>query len=99
MDKARPRCYTGGLNKVALIFVLAFGGMTEGSAQPREREILTQRPSGFWTSNRPAQGGAYRWRLLGIGTVLAGGMGILILHVLRKARESRKARIRNAPKK
>ena len=36
------------------------------------------RPSGFWTSTRPAKGGAYRYRLLGIGVVIllitGGGM-------------------------
>ena len=32
--------------------------------------IERHRPSGFWTSTRPAKGGAYRYRLLGIGVVL-----------------------------
>lgn len=38
--------------------------------------------SGFWTSRRPASGGAYRWRLLGIGVgllaITGGGMILLI---------------------
>jgi hypothetical protein len=34
----------------------------------RRPEPLLQKPSGFWTSGRPAVGGAYRYRLLAIGT-------------------------------
>jgi len=37
--------------------------------------------SGFWTSRRPAKGGAYRYRLMGIGVVilLITGYGTLRL--------------------
>ena len=61
----------------------------------RQREILHERPSGFWTSNRPAVGGAYRWRLLGLGVVIAGITGYGIIRVLRSARDAREARLRN----
>lgn len=47
--------------------------------------------SGFWTSRKPASGGAYRWRLLGIGVgvlALTGG-GMLLL--IRGAKRSRAA--------
>ncbi len=38
----------------------------------RRPERLSDRPSGFWTSNRPAEGGAYRWRIMAVaGAVLA----------------------------
>ncbi|WP_428266592.1 hypothetical protein [Haliangium sp.] len=43
-----------------------------------------QKPSGFWTSGRPAVGGAYRYRLLAIGAgvlVLTAG---LMLWVIRR---------------
>jgi hypothetical protein len=56
---------------------------------PRKVEVLTQRPSGFWTSNRPATGGAYRWRLLGIGVVLASGAGLLMWRLTRRANAER----------
>lgn len=59
------------------------------AAEPRQREILRERPSGFWTSNRPAQGGAYRWRLLGLGVAIAGTMGIVTYRLLRRASETR----------
>lgn len=48
--------------------------------------------SGFWTSRTPAKGGAYRWRLLGIGlgliAVTGGGMFLLV----RRARRDNLAR-------
>jgi hypothetical protein len=56
---------------------------------PRQVEVLRQRPSGFWTSNRPATGGAYRWRLLGIGVVLASGAGLLMWRLTRRANAER----------
>lgn len=56
---------------------------------PRKVEILTHRPSGFWTSNRPATGGAYRWRMLGIGVVLAAGSGLLMWRLTRRANAER----------
>jgi hypothetical protein len=61
---------------------------------PRQRqvEVLQHRPSGFWTSNRPATGGAYRWRMLGIGVVLAAGAGLLMWRLTRRANAERVAR-------
>lgn len=48
--------------------------------------------SGFWTSRTPAKGGAYRWRLLGIGlgliAITGGGMFVLV----RRARRDNLAR-------
>ena len=79
-----------GVKKLVLMLLLVFGGLA--SAAPREREILKHRPSGFWTSNRPAVGGAYRWRLLGLGVAIAGGMGFVIIRTLRRANASRNMR-------
>lgn len=63
-------------------------------APPRQRqvEVLQHRPSGFWTSNRPATGGAYRWRMLGIGIFLAAGAGLLMWRLTRRANAERVAR-------
>lgn len=79
---------------IALVLGLGLGvGASEaGAVPPEQRQQLTHRPSGFWTSNRPAQHGAYRWKLLGIGVVLAGGAGLLMITLVRRARAERAAR-------
>lgn len=50
--------------------------------------------SGFWTSRSPAKGGAYRWRLLGIGILLVDGAGILIWYMTLRASSERVGRQR-----
>jgi hypothetical protein len=47
-------------------------------------EILHEKPSGFWTSNRPAVGGAYRYRLLLLGVAIAALMAALIFRTIRR---------------
>lgn len=75
---------------------LAFGVVAPAAAEPemveRKVEITNQRPSGFWTSPRPATNGAYRWRLLGIGIVLASATGFLMWKLTRKANAERVSR-------
>jgi len=66
--------------------------LAEPKLTERKVEVLTHRPSGFWTSNRPAVGGAYRWRLLGIGVVLAAGAGYMMWRLTRRANAERIAR-------
>lgn len=85
--RAARAWYATGVKKLVLAMLLVLGAAAY--AQPREREILRERPSGFWTSNRPAKGGSYRWRMLGIGVALAGGMGLVIFRVLRRANSER----------
>jgi len=63
-----------------------------GAEPPTTHEILSTRPSGFWTSNRPATNGAYRWRLLGIGVVLVIVTGIGMLRLVKRANAERAAR-------
>jgi hypothetical protein len=65
-----------------------------GAEPPNTHEILSNRPSGFWTSNRPAVGGAYRWRLLGIGVVIAAITGYGMLRLVRRANAERASRQR-----
>jgi hypothetical protein len=45
---------------------------------------LTEKPSGFWTSTRPARGGAYRYRMLGIGVALAAATGLVTWRIVRR---------------
>lgn len=75
-----------GLSGIALA-----DGPVDEHPRRRQHEILTERPSGFWTSNRPAAT-PYRWRLLGIGVVLAGGTGYFIWRMIKRANAERDAR-------
>lgn len=86
----------GPMRRWVLVAIVAVGfglGLRAAAAEPqpttRKVEVLTHRPSGFWTSNRPAVGGAYRWRLLGIGVVLASGAGLLMWRLTRRANAAR----------
>ena len=72
-----------------LAVVLAVAPMTGWAEPPQTHEILTNRPSGFWTSNAPAVGDAYRYRLLGLGVAIAGVMGILIMRLVKRANADR----------
>jgi hypothetical protein len=75
-----------------IALALAVGVAAPASAEPpKTHEILTEKPSGFWTSNRPAVGGAYRWRLLGIGVVLVAATGYGMLRLIRRASAERAA--------
>jgi hypothetical protein len=79
---------------VLLAFVIGVASIAAqapaASAEPpTTHEILTERPSGFWTSNRPAVGGAYRWRLLGLGVAIAVVTGYGMLRLIRRANTER----------
>jgi len=91
------------MRRLILAAIIAFGlggalasGVGDAAAEPqmteRKVEVLSHRPSGFWTSNRPAVGGAYRWRLLGIGVGLIGVTGYLMLRLIKRANAERDAR-------
>lgn len=75
-------------------FALGLGAVSASAEPPRphEHEILSNRPSGFWTSNAPAVNGAYRYRLLGIGVVIAAITGYGMLRLVKRANADREAR-------
>lgn len=78
---------------LGIAVALAAGVAPTASAEPpNTHEILTEKPSGFWTSNRPAVGGAYRWRLLGIGGVVLAITGYGMLRLVRRANAERSSR-------
>jgi hypothetical protein len=52
----------------------------------RPHEVLSDRPSGFWTSNRPAVGGAYKYRLLLIGVGLAALTGFFTYRLVKNTK-------------
>jgi len=65
----------------------------EDGSNMRMPQQLDSRPSGFWTSNRPARGGAYRWRMMAVGAgVLALTMFFVLRLLLKTARASTAAR-------
>lgn len=87
------RCVRSGVALgFALTVALAAAAPVASAEPPTTHEIIYARPSGFWTSNRPAVGGAYRWRLLGIGVVLIGLTGYLMLRLVKRANAERDAR-------
>ena len=82
------------MRRLVFAFVLALSAVIAApivaAEPPTTHEIIYARPSGFWTSNRPAVGGAYRWRLLGIGVVIAAITGYGMLRLLRRANAERR---------
>jgi hypothetical protein len=64
------------------------------SQREKEREMQQsqwQGPSGMWTSPHKANGGAYRYRLMGIGAVLLLGTGLITLRLVKRANAARAA--------
>lgn len=71
----------------ALALAFAFVAIAPAAAlaePPPPRPQLTEKPSGFWTSTRPAKGGAYRYRMLGVGLAIAAATGFVMFRVIRK---------------
>jgi len=58
----------------------------------REHELQAQHwqgASGMWTSPHKAKGGAYRYRLMGIGGALLLGMGLVTHRLVKRANADR----------
>lgn len=90
------RWYALTMRRLVIVLVLlgaatakAAGPADETPQPPREHEVLSERTSGFWTSNRPAENGAYRWRLLGIGVGLMIVTGLFMVRAVRRANRER----------
>jgi len=81
------------MRSLVLVIALVVAGLaaTSSAEPPTTHEIVYTRPSGFWTSTRPAVGGAYRWRLLCIGVGLAALTGFGMLTLVRRANAQRAA--------
>jgi hypothetical protein len=77
---------------LVLAIVIAGGVGVALAEPPTTHEIIYARPSGFWTSNQPAVNGAYRWRLLGIGVVIAAVTGYGMVRLIRRANAERATR-------
>jgi hypothetical protein len=77
---------------LALSLALVIASPPASAEPPTTHEVIYTRPSGFWTSNRPAEHGSYRWRLLGIGVALVGLTGYMMLRMVKRANADRAAR-------
>jgi hypothetical protein len=64
---------------------------TPPKSSMRQPEMLREKPSGFWTSNVPARGGAYRYRLMGIGLCVFALSAFFTIRFLRKVNRTRTA--------
>ena len=58
---------------------------TEGMRKP---EVLVGRPSGFWTSTRPAKGARYRWRIMAVGGLALALTSFFVARAIRRANAS-----------
>lgn len=100
-------CYTRGVRSLCIVVLVALGltvvvsiaAPAIASAQGAGYQIQTNENgeqeggrSGFWTSRRAAKGGAYRWRLLGIGVGLVALTGTGMLLLIRNAKNDRTSR-------
>jgi hypothetical protein len=76
---------------IATVLGIALGvaAPVASAEPPTTHQMLSDRPSGFWTSNRPAVGGAYRYRLLGLGCAIALGTGLLTWRLIKRANAAR----------
>jgi hypothetical protein len=79
---------------VAAGITLSLWASPGSPSAPESPEAAKQyrRPSGFWTSTRPATNGAYRYRLLGIGVALIGATGAVMVLLVGRANATRAAR-------
>lgn len=55
----------------------------------KQPERLLDRPAGFWTTTRPARGGAYRWRIMAAGVLVLGITVFFVLRLLRRTSQAR----------
>ena len=85
------------MRALVLGFLVCFGLVAPVLADPpstdAHQQIEQSKPSGFW--GRGERGpGSYRWKLLGIGVVIAGIAGIGMLRLVRRANAERDASAR-----
>jgi hypothetical protein len=62
-----------------------FAPAPEPTSQMRRPEVLTDRPSGFWTSTRPADGNRYRWRIMAMGGLVLAVSVFFVARAIRRA--------------
>jgi hypothetical protein len=80
------------MRRLLLAVTFAFAAAPAAAEPPTTHEIIYNRPSGFWTSNAPAVGGAYKWRLMEVGIAVGLLTGLLLARAIKRANAERAAR-------
>ncbi|MFN0245424.1 MAG: hypothetical protein ACKV2T_00865 [Kofleriaceae bacterium] len=88
-QRALALLLTLGLTLVGSVAAPAIVHAQGAGHQIQSSDEEPQGRSGFWTNRRAAKGGAYRWRLLGIGVGLLAITGAGMLLLVRKAKNDR----------
>jgi hypothetical protein len=66
--------------------------------EPAGRQLgggMARPSSGFWGTGQERGPGAYRWKLLGVGVVMAAGVGYGLLRLVRRVNAEREAELRS----
>jgi hypothetical protein len=78
------------MRRLVVAVVLVLGWVAVAVAEPpHTHEYLTERPSGFWTSNAPAVNGAYKYHLMEVGLVVLAITGFLTFRLVRRVSAQR----------
>lgn len=94
----RSSWYPSAVRRLYLSFVLLVASVSVAAAEPPDtHEYLQHGPSGFWTSNHPALGGAYKYRLLAVGVAVCALTAFLVIRMLKRASAQPRATIARAP--
>jgi len=75
-----------------LLFVVLASACSSVGEAPRhgQHEILSDRPSGFWTSNAPAIGGAYKYNLMLVGLGVLAITAFFTIRLIRRTAKQRR---------
>ena len=84
------------MRRLVLLVVLAFAAPAVAdptlTERPTQDDNTWRGPSGYWTNPHPAKGGAYRWRMMGIGGVLLIITGYGTWRLVKRANADRDKR-------
>lgn len=77
------------MRRVLLLLVVLSSSVLAEPPHHGEHEILSDRPSGFWTSNAPAIGGAYKYNLMLVGLGVLAITAFFTIRLLRRTAKQR----------
>ena len=80
-----------GLSVVAPAVVTPMSTSVANAQPAAGQEMHRPKPSGFWGAGDRGPG-AYRWKLLGIGALIAAASGLVMWRLVRRASADRSTR-------